>query len=218
MSTSLGFNPDPAIAAVWPNMKLLVQANTPLTIEDTRNTLCTLDIIEAFDIAREIILGHITPEEVTLNRGTPKTINRGKKYRKDKEYKLFWQDVISEVEEALNTHFSRTIELSTGTKISVHPMIRRVMKLTIFPILQEFSQYKPSMILSILDKNNRGMEGKDIFGYMSRFMSCGDVELHVSNILVARKLLQKNCNSQAQKHTRLRTIQNITEKVQERVQ
>ncbi len=217
MSTHLGFNPDNVLCVVEPNMKLLVQANTPLTVQDTWNTLNTLEIIEAFDIAREIVLDHITPYEITLDRGKPSMLGQGKKYRKDKQYKLFWQDVIMEIEEALNIHFTRKVELSTGTKNSIHPMSRRVMKLVILPVLQEFGNHNPSAILSILDAAEEGMNGKDIFGHLSRFIACGAVELHADNVAVARKLLQRKCNSHSQKYARLVTIRNVTESIQERV-
>lgn len=211
--TKLGFNPEHVIPNVEPMMKLLVQANTPLTTQDLRNTMSTLDIIEAYDMSREIILNHITPEEVVHNRGSV-IVGTGKKYRNDKMFTRFWNDINEEIEDALYMHFTRTIELSTGTKESTHPMIRRLLKLTIRPVLEEFAKFPPKRILPILDTKNKGIEGKDIFGYMSRFMSCGEVEMHTDNILVARKLLQKHCAANVPMLNRLITIQDAVLAVQ----
>lgn len=211
--TELGFNPEHVTPVIEPMMKLLVQANTPLTTQDLRNTMSTFDIIEAFDMTRTIILDHITPEEVVHERGSV-IIGTGKKYRNDKLFTRFWNDIHEEIEDALYTHFTRTVELSTGTKESTHPMIRRILKLTIRPVLMEFANFSPKMILAVLDAKNEGIEGKDIFGYMSRFMACGEVNIHPDNIFVARKLLQKRCAANVPMLNRLITIQDAVMKVQ----
>ena len=213
--SNLGFNPENVTTDIEPIMTLLVQANTPLTTSDIRNTLNTLDIIEAFDIVRAIVLDHITPEEVILNRGKSVIVGTGKKYRKDKNFANFWNDIAAEVEDALYIHITRTVELSTGTKESTHPMIRRIMKLVIAPVLLEFSKHTPEQILKILDPVHEGLDGQDIFGYMSRFMACGEVELHPENIFVARKTLQRKCSSHLPKLNRLVSIRNAAENVQQ---
>jgi len=41
----LGFNPENVIPVITPVMKMFVQANTPLTEQDLRTTIGTLDII-----------------------------------------------------------------------------------------------------------------------------------------------------------------------------
>jgi len=213
--SKIGFNPEPVLSAIDPMMALIVQANTPLTVEDTRNILDTVDLIEAVDLVRRCLLDQITPEEVQLDRGKAITVHTGKKYRKDKDFVAFWNDVVAETEDAVYTHFTRRVELSTGTKHSVHPMIRRIFKLLLLPAVRGLSTVSPEAALKILDAKNEGIEAKDIFGYMSRFLASGSVELHPENILVARKLLQKKCNPASVKHSRLEVVRNAVEKVQQ---
>lgn len=214
--TSLGFNPENVMLTIDPVMAMLVQANTPLTVQDLRNTLGTLEIIEAFDVTRAVILDHIIPEEVVLNRGTAVTIGTGKKYRKDKTFVHFWSDVYAEITDALYAHFTRKVSLSTGTKTSTHPMIRRVMKLIITPVMMEISNHSPESILKTLDTDRTGIEGKDVFGYMSRFMASADVPLHPEDTLVARKVLQKRCSTNIPKLNRILLIQDAAERLQEK--
>jgi len=212
----LGFNPENVIPVITPVMKMFVQANTPLTEQDLRTTIGTLDIIEAFDVARGVVIDHITPEEVVTEKGKPVTIGLGKKRRGDKDFKLYWADIFAEATMALEYHFTRRVQLKTGVKESIPPMVLRLVKLIILPVIQEFSQHSPEHILKMLDPKRVGLEGRDIFGYMSRYIACGDAETHPSNVLVAREVLKKRCSTKAPVFDRLAMIRSIAEKVQEK--
>lgn len=213
--SDLGFNPENVIPAIEPTMILTVQANTPLTIQDLRNTLSTMEMIEAIDMVREVVLNSVTLEQVQLDRGLEVTIGNGKRYRKDKNYSAFWAAVARETEEALYHHFVRTVHLNTGIKVSTHPAIRRLTKLIIHPILSEFARCTPSSIRECLDSTKVGLESEDVFGNVSRFLAYAPIELHADNVLVARKLLERKCSVHGQKVNRLLTIKNAAEKVQQ---
>ena len=213
MADDLGFNPESVFSIVKPTLTMLIRANTPLTSQDLRNTLGTLEMIEAFDMTRDIILDHITPEEIVVGHGNPVMINTGKKRRKDKTFAHFWHDVAAEVEDCMYAHFTRTVELSTGTKTSIHPMIRRVMKLAIHPVLDEIGRFAPAHILEILDREVTGIDAQDIFGQMSMFVACGNVETQPTKIQVARKTLQNLCSSSVPKLNRIILIKKAAENV-----
>jgi len=211
MSNDLGFTSENVLPMIEPAMKMLVRANTPLAVEDLRNTLSTFEIIEAIDMTREILLDHLTPETIVVDNGAPVVTGTGKKRRKDTTFVAFWNDIAEEVEDALYTHFTRSVQLSGATKISVHPMIRRVMKLVIHPVLDEIGKFSPSEIFKVLDSEAVGIDAEDIFGQMSMFVASGPVELQATKILVARKTLQNLCSTSIPKLNRILLIKKAVE-------
>lgn len=185
-------------------LRLFMQANVALKDVDIRNTLSVFDVQEALELIRESLSDQLIPEIIELNNGKEVRIGGSDKYRKDPQYERFWTDVEEGIRELIDNHFKRKVVLDTITKMSVHPMTKRLGLFIVGPMIDEFRKTHPTNVM--VGHNN-------LIDILQDTLLELNVRTHPDDVLVARKMMQAKAHKRSlTKERRLSIIRNAAEK------
>lgn len=161
-------------------LKLFTQANVAIEYDDEPNTISTLDVIEMINIMKQEVFDQLISKEVTLNGENVVQYGGYKKYRKDKKFVAFWNDVQHNVRDQIENCFQREIFLSGQDQLKSHPMSKRFGIVIVIPVIEHLALFHPTNVIS---------DGNQVFDWMVDFVSSVEVRTHSDDVLVARNAI-----------------------------